>query len=594
MAVRVIQARPIVGNTIAPPAQKLRVAAYARISTDDDSQETSLAGQMAYFENLIKGNDEWSYAGLYYDDGISGTSTKKRDGFNRMMADCEAGLIDKILAKSISRFSRNVVDCITALRRCRELGVEVFFEKENLSSMDPTADLLLTIMSSLSQQESASISANVAMGIRYRFQQGVQMINCSRFLGYKKNPVTKDLEIEPEGAQTVRLIFRWFLEGHSDIDIAMKLRKLKMLSGSGRTDWPVVTVTYMLQNERYAGDSLLQKTLVQNFLTHKSIKNKGQLPQYYVENSHPPIIPKEVFNLAQVIVHTSNLPVMGGRGVAPNLPVMGGRGPSSVAMDGGAVAATAAASTAGTAAAGRSAPKKYALSGKLVCGCCGQPYKRFANKRDGDTWKCKGKIKGECHGRVVKEKEVHLAVIRAFQRLPVEETNILKLQAQARLLLNDVAPRIAALLAGEDYAVDNAMLNSTAKQPFSVEHTGESRQDKAGGIGQYSAGEGNQCGAGDSLENVAAHAALLYVAAASLLDLIGSMKGRTIKVGDPKPETPCYTLEDFIARTRETPAKWKWRFDNEMVDRYIEKIVVGEGEMVVRFKGGVSFTSEKR
>ena len=195
---------------------------------------------------------------------------------------------------------------------------------------------------------------------------------------------------------------------------------------------------------------------------------------------------------------------------------------------------------------------------------------------------------------MVKEKEVHLAVIRAFQRLPVEETNILKLQAQARLLLNDVAPRIVALLAGEDNAVDNAMLNSTAKQPFSVEHTGESRQDKAGDIGQYSAGEGNQCGAGDSLENVAAHAALLYVAAASLLDLIGSMKGRTIKVGDPKPETPCYTLEDFIARTRETPAKWKWRFDNEMVDRYIEKIVVGEGEMVVRFKGGVSFTSEKR
>ena len=250
MAVRVIQARPIVGNTIAPPAQKLRVAAYARISTDDDSQETSLAGQMAYFENLIKGNDEWSYAGLYYDDGISGTSTKKRDGFNRMMADCEAGLIDKILAKSISRFSRNVVDCITALRRCRELGVEVFFEKENLSSMDPTADLLLTIMSSLSQQESASISANVAMGIRYRFQQGVQMINCSRFLGYKKNPVTKDLEIEPEGAQTVRLIFRWFLEGHSDIEIARKLRSMNALSGSGRTDWPVVTVTYMLQKLR--------------------------------------------------------------------------------------------------------------------------------------------------------------------------------------------------------------------------------------------------------------------------------------------------------------------------------------------------------
>ena len=195
---------------------------------------------------------------------------------------------------------------------------------------------------------------------------------------------------------------------------------------------------------------------------------------------------------------------------------------------------------------------------------------------------------------MVKEKEVHLAVIRAFQRLPVEETNILKLQAQARLLLNDVAPRIAALLAGEDNAVDNAMLNSTAKQPFSVEHTGESRQDKAGDIGQYSAGEGNQCGAGDSLENVAAHAALLYVAAASLLDLIGSMKGRTIKAGDPKPETPCYTLEDFIARTRETPARWKWRFDNEMVDRCIEKIVVGDGEMVVRFKGGVSFTSEKR
>ena len=600
MAVRVIQARPIVGNTVAPPAQKLRVAAYARISTDDDSQETSLAGQMAYFENLIKGNDEWSYAGLYFDDGISGTSTKKREGFNRMMADCEAGLIDKILAKSISRFSRNVVDCITALRRCRELGVEVYFEKENLSSMDPTADLLLTIMSSLSQQESASISANVAMGIRYRFQQGVQMINCSRFLGYKKNPVTKDLEIEPEGAQTVRLIFRWFLEGHSDIEIARKLRSMNALSGSGRTDWPVVTVTYMLQNERYAGDSLLQKTLVQNFLTHKSIKNKGQLPQYYVENSHPPIIPREVFNLAQAIVHTSTVPMAEGTSV---------REGTTGTTDGGQKKMKAI------------LPKKYALTGKLVCGCCGQPFKRFANKRDGDTWKCMGRVKGECNARIVKERDVKAVMTAAFQNLIHEESIVLRVQAQARLLLDDVEPRLRLLLAESHFEGNAEILHADDGSILTqgdILHADDGSVLTQGDNGSTLSQDYNS----RQIEIIAAKASKLYVGATSLLELIETMKGRVLETGDPDPGRTCLTIEDFLNRTREEilvpsfsvddekdePAGGEAAdgeaaeivadsaetthsaaIDEELVKRYVDKVVVGGRGLEVRFKGGISF-----
>ena len=238
-----------------------------------------------------------TYIATYADDGISGTSAKKRDAFNRMMRDVEDNKLDVILVKSISRFSRNILVTLSSLRTCADHNCRVFFQKEGLWSDDPATSLILSILSSLAEAESASISKNVALGIRYHFQQGQPMINCNYFLGYDK----KDgkLVINPSQATTVRFIYRAYLEGFTIPDIARKLREWSVPSGGRKSTWPVSTVRYILTNEKYCGDLLMQKTMIPSFLTHKVVKNNGQLPQYYVADNHEAIIPREVWSLVQ-------------------------------------------------------------------------------------------------------------------------------------------------------------------------------------------------------------------------------------------------------------------------------------------------------
>lgn len=289
-AVAVIKAKPrvhLVGGT-------LRVAAYCRVSTDLDDQEGSYEAQCSHYRSLITSKSGWVLAGIYADEGISGTCRTKRDQFNRMVEDAEHGKIDLILTKSISRFARNTLDCLTVVRRLKSLGVGITFEKEGLDTLDGTGEVILTILASIAQQESASISQNVRMGIQYRFQRGIPMVNCSRFLGYDKRD--GKLVINEVQAGIVRRIFRDYLDGYSMDMIGNDLRREGIPSGAGRTDWPVSSVKYILLNEKYAGDLLLQKYLVEDFLTHKVIRNKGQLPQYFVSQAHAPIIPKAVFD----------------------------------------------------------------------------------------------------------------------------------------------------------------------------------------------------------------------------------------------------------------------------------------------------------
>ncbi|PRR84511.1 recombinase family protein [Clostridium vincentii] len=275
-----------------------RVAAYARVSTDNDEQISSFDAQMDYYTRQIKANHRWTFIEVYTDEGISATSTKKRDGFKRMIADALLGKIDLILTKSVSRFARNTVDTLTNVRQLKAKGVEVYFEKENIYTMDSKGELLITIMSSLAQEESRSISENVTWGQRKRFADGKVSLPYKHFLGYEKGEDSLPKIIEKE-AVVVRLIYKKFLEGKTPSGIAKHLTINKIPSPAGKEVWQPSTVLSILKNEKYKGDAMLQKSFTVDFLTKKKKINEGEIPQYYVEKSHPAIITPEVFDLVQ-------------------------------------------------------------------------------------------------------------------------------------------------------------------------------------------------------------------------------------------------------------------------------------------------------
>ena len=282
-----------------PLTERLRVAAYARVSTDDEEQLTSYEAQVDYYTRKIRENPDWTFVEVYADEGISGTNTKKRKNFNRMIDDAMAGKIDRIITKSVSRFARNTVDTLTAVRKLKERGVGVTFEKENIDTLDSKGELFITIMSSLAQEESRSISENVTWGWRKRIADGKVSLAYSHFLGYEKGPDGK-MQIVEEEAKIVREIYAMFLDGKTPSGIASALTKRGVPTPAGKTKWQASTVKSILSNEKYKGDALLQKTFTVDFLTKKAKVNEGEAPQYYVENSHPAIVSGEVFELAQV------------------------------------------------------------------------------------------------------------------------------------------------------------------------------------------------------------------------------------------------------------------------------------------------------
>lgn len=280
---------------------KRKVAAYARVSTDHEDQLNSYEAQCDYYRNYIQGNDEWEFAGIYADEGISGTSTRKRDGFNRMVEDALAGKIGLILTKSVSRFARNTVDSLSTIRELKAHGTEVYFEKENIWTFDSKGELLISIMSSLAQEESRSISLNVTWGWRKRFADGKPVVPFKRFLGYDRGE-HGELVVNEEEADTVRMIYGEFIAGLSFIAIARKLEGLGIKSPAGNDHWQACTVKSILTNEKYKGCALLQKCYTEDYLTKKVVVNDGAVPQYYVEGSHPAIIDPAVFDRVQDLI----------------------------------------------------------------------------------------------------------------------------------------------------------------------------------------------------------------------------------------------------------------------------------------------------
>lgn len=280
------------------PTAKRKVAAYARVSTDRDEQLTSYEAQVNYYTNYIKSREDWEFVGMYADEGISGTSTKKRTGFNRMIKDALDGKINLILAKSLSRFCRNTVDSLTNIRKLKAAGVECYFEKESIWTMDSKGELLVTILSSLAQEESRSISENVKWGKRKSFADGKVCVPFTHLLGYERG-ADGNLAINDEEAEIVRLIYKLFMSGLSYQAIANELTKRQIKTPGGKDSWCPTTVKSILTSEKMKGDALLQKTYIEDFLTKKQVKNRGQIPQYYVTGNHEAIISHETFDLVQ-------------------------------------------------------------------------------------------------------------------------------------------------------------------------------------------------------------------------------------------------------------------------------------------------------
>ena len=280
------------------PERKLRLAAYCRVSTEQEEQENSFRNQVDYYIRFIGNHPEYELAGIYADEGISGTNTKKREEFKRMIADCEAHKIDVVITKSISRFARNTQDCLENYRKLKSLGITIIFEKENINSSDTAGELLLTILSSLAQDESRNISENSKWGIRSKYQKGIPHVNTHHFMGFDKDAEGR-LVINEEEAAVVRRVFRDFLEGVTCSTIAARLNEEGIPGVTGEPKWIDPTIKGMLSNEKYMGDSLLQKHVTVDYLTKRQIRNDGQVTQYYVKDNHEPIVSKEEWNAVQ-------------------------------------------------------------------------------------------------------------------------------------------------------------------------------------------------------------------------------------------------------------------------------------------------------
>lgn len=365
--------------------KKLRVAAYCRVSTDSDEQATSYEAQVTHYKEYISQNPAWEFAGIYADDGISGTRVKKREEFQRMIDDCKKGKIDVIISKSISRFARNTIDCLNYIRQLKSMNIPVIFEKENINTMDSQGEVVLTIMASLAQQESESLSKNVKLGLQYRYQAGKVQVNHNWFLGYTKDK-DGELVIDPEQAETVKRIYREYLEGKSAKAIAKGLMKDGIKNGAGHTKWWDTNIFQILTNEKYMGDALLQKTYTEDVLSKKRVANDGTVPQYYVEDSHDAIIPKKMFHEVQA--------EMARRGFTED---------GQHRREGFC--------------------GKYALTGILICGECGAPYRRQTWTRNGKTqivWRCRSRLTKnglECNAPTLPEEKIQDAVVQAIREV---------------------------------------------------------------------------------------------------------------------------------------------------------------------------------
>ncbi|KAF5054338.1 hypothetical protein DSECCO2_389100 [anaerobic digester metagenome] len=390
--ISIIPSNPAYDKTIKVQFKALRVAAYCRVSTLLEQQEGSYEAQVSYYTEKIQQNPNWKLAGIYADDGKSATNTKKRDDFNALIEDCMAGKIDLVLTKSVSRFARNTVDSLQAIRKLREKNIGIIFEKEGINTLEGSGELLITILSSQAQEESRNLSENTRWGFERKFEKGVVMVNHKKFLGYTKDEYG-ELVIVPEQAQLVRRIYRLYLEGLSTQQIADTFMAEGIKTVTGNDKWHDTVIAKILQNEKYMGDVLQQKTYTIDFLTKKRVKNDGIVPQYYIEDNHEAIVPKEIFFQVQE---------ERARRASLHKPAVTRRANKEKSKY----------------------SSKYVLSDILVCGECKHPYRRQTWSRNGvitPVWRCESRLasgtKNCKHSPTLKEKPLHEAIMTAVNNV---------------------------------------------------------------------------------------------------------------------------------------------------------------------------------
>ena len=342
--------------------RQLRVAAYCRVSTDSEEQLTSYESQKKYYTDKIMTNPAWTMAGIFADEGITGTSAAKRPQFLRMIRQCRQKKIDLVLVKSISRFARNTVDCLNYVRALRELGIAILFEEQNINTLETDGELLLTLLGAVAQGESESISENVKWGKRQAMREGKAAIQYKRLYAFEKGEDGKP-RIIPEQAEVVRQIYDSFLGGHSLRMIKEALEAKAIPTVTGGSEWSIAVIRGILQNEKYCGDVLQQKSFVADCISHRHVRNVGQLPMYLTQDHHQGIVSRDTFHAVKAEFARRSA----------------GRAPSQK-----------------QAPTGRSCySAKYALTGRLVCGECGTLYRRCVWSKRGQkkaVWRCASRI----------------------------------------------------------------------------------------------------------------------------------------------------------------------------------------------------------
>lgn len=366
------------------PSRRLRVCAYARVSTDDEDQKNSYKAQVNYYTKRIKEHEDWEFVDVYTDEGITGTNTLKRTGFNKMIKTCKEGKIDIILTKSVSRFARNTVDSLKTCRDLKHRGIGVIFESDHINTLKDDVEMPLTFAASRAQEESRSISDNVKWGFKRKFENGGYMLATSKFLGYDRDE-NGELAINEAEAEIVRKIYNLFLEGLTYRQIADYLRDAGIKTIMGNEVWHNTVIASILKNEKYAGNCISQKSYTPDFLSHKRVKNQGQVPKYIMENHHEAIIPIDKFIKVQERVGLIHENWKKGRG-------------------------------------DKISTSQYALSNLVVCGKCGSPMRRKTwTLRNGGLelrYGCKNrmaKVKS-CHSDYIKETVLQQGIVNAINQ----------------------------------------------------------------------------------------------------------------------------------------------------------------------------------
>lgn len=526
-----IEANPLLSQS-KRANEVLNVAAYCRVSTDSEDQLNSYDAQVKYYTQYISRNPQWRLAGIYADEGISGTGVSKRESFKRLIRDCDKGKIDLVLTKSVSRFARNTVDSLNYIRKLKEKHIGVFFEEQNCNTLNEDSEMIIGLHSVIAQTESENISANIKWGIQKRMRDGTYA--CSfKLLGYEK--VNGEIRIIPEEAEIVRALFRRYLDGYSLDQLKELLESEGVITRRGKAVWTKMAIRNMLSNEKYVGDVIYQKTFRTDCISKKVVQNRGERTRYLVSNNHPAIIDRDTFRLVQAeTARRSNKRSRSDRCITEQGKYSG----------------------------------KYVLSELLFCGECGSPFRRRIKTEHGSQtayWRCLNRMdhgKQACpHSRGIRESSLHDMICSALSAAVPERKEVFAL----------ILSNLKYALSGDKTTLDTYALEMNIRQ----------LQTDADEIMKlWSSSEGNDSRYESEIEK-------LYNQIRSLREQLELSKAKAEEDLMVKSES------ERLAGLLETGIPVFNTFDESVIRRIVDRILVfHDGSLQIILKGGITLTQE--